>query len=166
MIKTTILAMFTVSVLLTGTIAGPMALIQPAEALKSKGNSASEINSKKVCGDRLCSEIPSEEEKPTEKKKNEQVKQEKKARESEKAKDSPKKDRKSETMDAADAAPSRTPKTVTGVITSVKDPGIGHDGHQFASILPLSENTYRGHLTFVASENVQLVALHGPLKEA
>ena len=32
-------------------------LIQEAEALKSKGNSLTEIGSKKVCGDRLCVEI-------------------------------------------------------------------------------------------------------------
>ncbi len=33
-------------------------IIPNAEALKSQGNSLSETNSKKVCGDRLCSEIP------------------------------------------------------------------------------------------------------------
>jgi len=38
--KTTILAIFAVAVLLTGTIAGPIGLIQPADAIKSKGNSA------------------------------------------------------------------------------------------------------------------------------
>ena len=60
--------------------------------------------------------------------------------------------------------PLKVPKTVTGVLTSVQDPGIGHESHQFAIILPPSENTYRGHLTYTASENIQLVALHGPLK--
>ena len=166
MIKTTILAMFVVSVLLTGTVAGPMALIHSAEALKSDGNSVKKINSNKVCGDRLCSEIPAvEEEKSSEKKKNEQVKQEKKTKESEKAKDNPNKDKKSETMDAANAAPLKIQKTATGVITSIQDPGQGHEDHQLALILPPSQNTYRGHLTYTASENVQLVALHGPLKE-
>ena len=75
MIKTTILAMFAVSILLTGTIAGPMLLFQPAEAVKSQGTPLPTVGSKKVCGDRLCSEIP--EEKPKEEKKKEQVKQEK-----------------------------------------------------------------------------------------
>ena len=165
MIKTTLLAMFAVSVLLTGTIAGPMAFVPSAEALKSKGNSMTEIGSKKVCGDRLCSEIPAEEKPAAEKKKKEQVKQEKKSAESEKAKDAPKKDAKSETMESAKTAASlKSPKTVTGTITSVQDPGQGHESHQMAMILPLSENTYRGHLTYTASENVQLVALHGPLK--
>jgi len=33
-------------------------IIPNAEAIKSQGNSLTETNSKKVCGDRLCSEIP------------------------------------------------------------------------------------------------------------
>ena len=163
MTKTTFVAIFAVAVLLTGTIAGPIGLVQSAEALKSKGNAASEINSKKVCGDRLCSEIPSEE-KPVEQKKKEQVKSEKKAQSAEKAKEAPKKDTKSETMTAAKAV-TKTPKTVTGIITSEQDPGVGHESHQLAIILPPSDKTYRGYLTYAASENVQLVALHGPLKK-
>ena len=35
-------------------------IIPNAEATKSQGNSLTETNSKKVCGDRLCSEIPSD----------------------------------------------------------------------------------------------------------
>ncbi|MDH3312836.1 MAG: hypothetical protein OEM28_06775 [Nitrosopumilus sp.] len=162
MTKTTLLAIFTVAVLLTGTIAGPMGLIQSADALKSKGTPVSPINSKQVCGDRLCSEIPKEVK--TEEKKKE-VKTEKKTEAAEKAKEVPKKDAKSETMEAAKAvATLKVPKTVTGVLTSVQDPGQGHESHQLAIILPPSENTYRGHLTYTASENIQLVALHGPLK--
>lgn len=164
MSKTTILAIFAVAVLLTGTIAGPVGLVQSADALKSKGNSASQINSKKVCGDRLCSEAPTE--KSVESKNKEQVKSEKKAQSAEKAKEAPKKDTKAETMDAAKAAAStQVPKTVTGIITSQQDPGVGHESHQLAIILPPSEKTYRGYLTYTASENVQLVALHGPLKK-
>lgn len=163
MTKTILLAIFTVAVLLTGTIATPMGLIESADALKSKGNSASAINSKKVCGDRLCSE-PTPEVK-TEAKKKEEVKSEKKSESAEKAKEVPKKDAKAETMEKSkETASLKVPKTVTGVITSVQDPGQGHEGHQLAIILPPSENTYRGHLTYTATENVQLVALHGPLK--
>lgn len=165
MTKYTLLAIFTVAVLLTGTIAGPMSFIQSADAIKSKGNSASKINSSKVCGDRLCSE-PATEKKPVEEKKKEQVKTEKKAETAEKAKEVPKKDAKSETMEAAkEIATLKVPKTVTGIITSVQDPGQGHENHQLAIVLPPSENTYRGYLTYSASEPVQLVALHGPLKE-
>ena len=162
--KIILLAIFAVAVLLTGTIAGPLGLIQSADALKSKGNPKTEVNSKKVCGDRLCSE-PAKEVKSSSEKKAEQVKQETKMQAAEKAKEIPKKDTKEETMMAAEAqATLKVPKTVTGTITSVQDPGQGHEGHQLAIILPPSENTYRGYLTYSASENVQLVALHGPLK--
>jgi hypothetical protein len=55
--------------------------------------------------------------------------------------------------------------TQTDTITSVQDPGIGHETHQLAVILPPSDNVYVGRITFSASEPVQFVALHGPLKE-
>jgi len=45
--KTTTLAIFAVAVLLTGTIAGPIGLIQSADALKSKGNPVKEVIQKK-----------------------------------------------------------------------------------------------------------------------
>ncbi|MDE1842696.1 MAG: copper-binding protein, partial [Thaumarchaeota archaeon] len=50
-----------------------------------------------------------------------------------------------------------------GTLTSVQDPGQGHESHQLAIILPPTGKTYSGVLTYDASENVQLVALHGPL---
>ncbi len=166
MIKTTFIAIFVVAVLLTGTITGPVGMIQYADALKAKGTSTNNINSNKICGDRLCSE-PATEKKPVEGKKKEQVKSEKKAETAEKAKEVPKKDTKSETMDAAKAvATIKVPKTVTGVLTSVQDPGQGHENHQLAIVLPPSDKVYRGHLVYTASENVQLVALHGPLKDS
>ena len=166
MIKTTLLAMFAVSVLLTGTIAGTAVLLQPAEALKGQGVSSSQYGKATkdiVCGDRLCSEVKQEQKPKEEKKKKEQVKQEKKSEESKKAVDHPLRDKKAEKM-AADTT-SRAAKTVTGVVTSVQDPGQGHEGHQLAIILQPSKNVYRGHLSYTASENVQLVALHGPLKQ-
>jgi hypothetical protein len=162
--KTSFLAIFVVAVLLTGTIAGPIGLIQSADALKSKGNSASVINSKKVCGDRLCSESPKNEVKSSDKKK-EEVKSEKKTESATKAQEAPKKDTKSETMEKSkEMATLKVPKTVTGVITSVQDPGQGHENHQLAILLPPSDKVYRGYVSFTATENVQLVALHGPLK--
>ncbi|BDQ30269.1 hypothetical protein NZNM25_10830 [Nitrosopumilus zosterae] len=162
--KTSFLAIFVVAVLLTGTIAGPIGLIQSADALKSKGNSASAINSKKVCGDRLCSEPPKNEVKSSDKTK-EEIKSEKKTESATKAQEAPKKDAKSETMEKAqEIATLKVPKTVTGVITSVQDPGQGHENHQLAILLPPSDKVYRGYVSFTATENVQLVALHGPLK--
>jgi len=56
-----------------------------------------------------------------------------------------------------------TVSTVT--MESVQDPGIGHETHSIAIILPPSEMTYSGLLTYSASEPIQLVALHGPLAE-
>ena len=55
--------------------------------------------------------------------------------------------------------------TSSGTIESVQDPGIGHETHQLAIILPPSENVYGGTLTYDASEPIQLVTLHGPLAE-
>jgi len=54
---------------------------------------------------------------------------------------------------------------MTGTLTSMTDPGVGHESHQLAIILPPSEMTYSGLLTYSASEPIQLVALHGPLAE-
>ena len=48
---------------------------------------------------------------------------------------------------------------------SMVDPGVGHESHQLAILLPPSENVYSGTLTYSASEPIQLVALHGPLAE-
>jgi len=53
----------------------------------------------------------------------------------------------------------------TATISSIQDPGVGHETHQLAIILPPSEDTYHGVLTYSASEPIQLVALHGPLAE-
>lgn len=56
-------------------------------------------------------------------------------------------------------------QTASDTITSVQDPGQGHEGHQLAVLLPPSEKVYVGKLTFSASENVQYVTLTGPLAD-
>ena len=49
----------------------------------------------------------------------------------------------------------------TKTITSIQDPGQGHDSHQLSLILSPNEGTiYDGSLTFTASEPVQIVVLH------
>lgn len=53
-----------------------------------------------------------------------------------------------------------------GTTESIQDPGIGHESHQLAIILPPSEKTYSGILYYSATENVQLVSLKGPLDSA
>ena len=46
---------------------------------------------------------------------------------------------------------------------SMQDPGIGHEKHQLAVLLPPSEKIYKGTLQYDASEPIQLVTLRGPL---
>ena len=51
----------------------------------------------------------------------------------------------------------------SGTVTSIQDPGLGHESHQLAVILPPSDKVYVGKITFSASEPVQYVTIHGPL---
>jgi hypothetical protein len=57
-------------------------------------------------------------------------------------------------------------KTSDGMsrITSKVDPGLGHEHHQLAVIIPISDKEYTGTLYYSASEPVQLVTLRGPLE--
>ena len=164
--QTTFTALFAITVLLLGTTAGPLGLMQSADALQGQGVPTSKYGSAtkgKVCGDKLCSEVRTEKAKEENKKK-EQVKTEKKTEEVKKAEQVPPKDKKAETMTKAKQQAEMIPsKTITKTITSVQDPGVGHEGHQLAIILPPSKNVYRGHLVYDASEPIQLIALHGPL---
>jgi len=58
-----LVTVFSIAILLTVTVVASINLTQTADAAKSKGNSLTEVGSKKVCGDRLCSESPPEERK-------------------------------------------------------------------------------------------------------
>jgi hypothetical protein len=54
----------------------------------------------------------------------------------------------------------------TGTVESIQDPGIGHEQHSIALILPPRDVPYQGGVvSYSASEDVQLVALMGPLEE-
>ena len=55
--------------------------------------------------------------------------------------------------------------STSGTMTSVQDPGQGHEAHQIAVILPPTDKVYVGKVTFSASEQVQYVTIHGPLAE-
>ena len=55
--------------------------------------------------------------------------------------------------------------TKSGTITSQQDPGLGHEAHQIAVILPPTDKVYVGKVTFSASEPVQYVTIHGPITE-
>ncbi len=58
---------------------------------------------------------------------------------------------------------STTTRTMSQTFTSSDDPGLGHENHELMIVLPPSENTYVGRLSFSASEPVQYVTLIGPL---
>lgn len=141
-------------------MAGPSNMVQSADALKGQGVSTAKYGSGTkgiVCGDKLCSEIKTEVKKKEEKK--EQVKIEKKESEKKKVED------KAMSEKSRYDELSLPPRTIkTGTITSTQDPGLGHENHQLAMILPPRIPAYFGTLGFSASENVQLVALHGPLQ--
>ena len=54
----------------------------------------------------------------------------------------------------------------TGTVQSIQDPGIGHEEHSIALILPPRDVPYQGGVvSYSASDNVQLVALMGPLDD-
>ena len=54
----------------------------------------------------------------------------------------------------------------SGTIQSATDPGIGHESHQLAIILPPTDNIYSGSFSYSASEPIQLVVLHAPILES
>lgn len=157
--KTTFVVFFTISILLLGTMSS-LGFIQSVDALKGQGVPTSQYGSATkgiVCGDRLCSEVDAKEKKETPKK--EEVKTEKKESEKQKLSD------KAASEKARYDELSLPPRTiVTGTVTSAQDPGQGHESHQLAIILPPSDKVYRGIIAYTSSEDVQLVALHGPLK--
>jgi len=120
--------------------------VQAADALKGSGSSNPETRHKNVCGDQLCTVAGAKQmmkEKMTEKAMAEKM---------------PAKKVMQKQMNAYHGW-----ETKTGTITSIQDPGVGHESHQLAIILPPSSNVYKGILTYDASENIQLVGLHGPL---
>ncbi len=155
------------TILLTAAVAASINVVQDAEALKSAGNPNQKTGSGSgVCGLQLCSEIPGgkaayEAEQgqttpPVEEEATEETMEEETMEE--------------ETMDEAMDDTSMETKahvwsTATGTMTSMIDPGMGHESHQLAIILPPTDKVYKGILSYAASEPIQLVALHGPLAE-
>ena len=148
-----------ITILLTAGIAASVDVIEDANALKSKGTKSQKYGSATknlVCGAQLCSEI---EEPPEPKKEVEPA-------------PIPKQQPKQEPAPTPKTSPQTQQKmqqtqynwqTSSGTITSSQDPGVGHETHQLAIILPPTSNVYKGILSYDASEPIQLVALHGPL---
>ena len=68
-----------------------------------------------------------------------------------------------EVVAVQESATEKTQKTGWERLESSQDPGIGHETHQLAIILPPSDKVYSGTLKYDATEPIQLVSLHGPL---
>ncbi len=203
-------------ILLTSAIAASTTLMLDAEALKASGTSVSKINSKKVCGDRMCSEyeggragyeakkaaatqaigeriaeltkettsdqkISSESDtlqnqlekilqkiERGERLSTGEIQVAKKAMMAEAAVETAE-ERYGAVSGEATGVPSLGQGgfglITSGTITSATDPGQGHESHQLAVILPPTDKVYVGKLTYSASEPVQYVALHGPLAD-
>jgi hypothetical protein len=148
MTKTTLSVLLTVSILLSSAFVASFSTMESAEAVKAKGTSTKSFGPKtanKICGDELCEEVQKPLPKPAEK---------------------PKTAEKKPMMEKSMKKPDMHKSKITSkTITSVQDPGLGHESHQLAVILPPSDMIYKGILTYSASESVQLVALTGPLAE-
>lgn len=161
--------LFMIVILFSAGVVASVDIIQDAEALKSQGNKVRQTGSagSPVCGVQLCSEIEEtqEETKPTPPKKEKPTtKQEKPA--PPKKETEPKSSTSPKTKSTTEPLTSQTKsewKTSSGTITSSQDPGVGHETHQLAIILPPTSNVYKGILSYDASEPIQLMALHGPL---
>src|SRR3989304_2322078 len=143
--------LFLTTILMTSAIAVSIELLPQADAAKSAGTPSQQYGSAtkdKVCGDKLCSETGGKTKTPSVPKK-------------EVTPSEPKEVTPSEPVSEKVAPPMW--QSASGTIKSIQDPGIGHETHQLAIILPPSDKTYKGILTYSASEPIQLVALHGPL---
>ena len=154
-----------ITILLTAGIAASIDVIEDANALKSKGTKQLKYGSATkhlVCGAQLCSEIEEIPEPKKEVKPAPVPKQEPKTQPKSEPKTTPTPKTQTQTKQTMEKASSW--QTSSGTITSSQDPGVGHETHQLAIILPPTSNVYKGILSYDASEPIQLVALHGPLE--
>jgi len=180
MTKTILSVLFLTTIMMTAAIAASVDVIESADAIKGKGVGTSKYGSATdICGLQLCSEIPggkaawiaeqgqttpTVEEETTEETMKESAEQtvelEEEITMDETMMDKPMMEETTMKKDIAHGW-----NAATGTLTSVTDPGLGHESHQLAIILPPSDNAYKGILSYDASEPIQLVALHGPLAD-
>jgi len=158
--------LFLTTILMTSAIAVSIELLPQADATKSSGSPNNQFGSAtkhKVCGDKLCSQTGGKTVTPSVPKEvtPSAPSEEKMAPSTEKMAPSTEKMAPS----TEKMAPSMMWKSASGTLKSIQDPGIGHETHQLAIILPPSDKVYKGILSYDASEPIQLVALHGPLAD-
>jgi len=160
MTKTILSILFISAILITGAIAASVDLAQFAEAAVGKGVPLTRYGSagSVVCGDRLCSEpAPAPEPAP--------IEEVEEAMEEEMMEEAMEEEMMEEAMEEEMEMKPHVWISATGTIQSMLDPGIGHETHQLAILLPPSDKIYKGIVSYDASEPIQLVALHGPLAE-
>jgi len=186
MTKTILSTLFISAILITGAVVASVDFTQFADAIKAKGSPGSpatksygSANNNIVCGDRLCSEVggrtvmpsvPEEEEAEDEIEMQEEIAVEAEVGdEDEMEKEIELKEEiaieEAETEDKTMEMKPHDWITATGTIQSMQDPGLGHESHQLAIMLPPSDKIYKGIVSYDVSEPIQLVALHGPLAE-
>jgi len=174
MTKTTLSILFISAILITGAIAASVDLTQFAEAAKGKGVPLLKVGSagSVVCGDRLCSEpAPAPEPEPEPAPIEEAVTEEAPVEEpvtEEAPVEEPVMEEEVVVEEVMEEEMEMKPHvwiTATGTIQSMLDPGLGHETHQLAILLPPSDKIYKGIVSYDASEPIQLIALHGPLAE-
>ena len=165
MAKTT-LSTLTVAIVLSAVLLTSATMMGIVYADKAKGSpnvlGAKSYGTKstlKICGDKLCRDAKkAPKTQPT-------SEQTEKPVETPMEKPMTEKPAMEKPLEKTDQAMPHMYTIASKTFTSVKDPGIGHESHQLAVILPPSEKIYKGSITFSASEPVQLVALTGPLAD-
>jgi len=171
MTKAILSILFISAILITGAIASSVDLTQFAEAAAGKGVPHTKVGSagSVVCGDRLCSEpapAPAPAPEPEAAMEEEMMEE---TMEDEMTKPIEPEDEmiieEAATVDGTMVMKPHAWITATGTMQSMVDPGIGHETHQLAIILPPTDMIYKGIVSYDASEPIQLVALHGPLAE-
>jgi len=176
MTKAILSILFISAILITGAIAASVDLTQFAEATVGKGVPHTKVGSagSVVCGDRLCSEpapapAPAPEPAPIEEAEEamEEEAMEEEVMEEEVMEEEVMVEEVmvEEVMEEKMVMKPHDWITATGTIQSMLDPGIGHETHQLAILLPPSDKIYKGIVSYDVSEPIQLVALHGPLAE-
>jgi len=166
MTKTVLSVIFMAAIMLTAGIAASVDMTGNASAAKAKGIETTKYGSKtNVCGLQLCSEYPGGKEAWEEEQKGiKSIEEPEPEMEESMTQEKTMKQEKTMTSEKTmTKTKAHSYKAKMGTLTSKQDPGVGHEQHQLAIILPPSEMMYKGVLSYSASEPIQLVALHGPL---
>ncbi len=171
MTKTVLSVLFMTTIMLTAAIAASVDFVEFAEAKTAEGVNTQKYGSKTariVCGDVLCSDYPGGydqflKDKGVSAKIGAEAVEPEISEEPTVAPEEPTVAPEEEAAPTMEEKPHAMWQSASRTIQSMLDPGIGHETHQLAIILPPSDKVYKGLFSYDASEPIQLVALHGPL---